>query len=68
MGQAYAARENPVPTGPGGGINWKSLFSLEFVSTKWPRIFFGLVSLQAILCLVFEAFVHPHPIPLRALA
>lgn len=61
MGQAYAARENPVATGPGGGTKFRNLFSLEFVSSKWPRIFFGLVSLQAILCLAFEAYVSNPP-------
>lgn len=66
MGQAYAARENPVP---GAGTKKKKLFSLEFVSSKWSRAFFFLVCLQAVLCLAFEAYVlQPHPgvFPLNA--
>lgn len=55
MGQAYAARENPVPGG--GGVKKKKIFSLEFVSSKWSRAFFFLVCLQAIMCLAFEAYV-----------
>lgn len=66
MNQAYAARENPVP---GPGAKKRKLFSLEFISTKWPRVFFGVVMLQAILCLAFEAYVqfHHHPLPPRFL-
>ncbi|KEZ45963.1 Uncharacterized protein SAPIO_CDS1355 [Scedosporium apiospermum] len=41
----------------GAGSKRAKLFSLEFVSTKWPRIFMLVVSLQAILCLAFEAYV-----------
>lgn len=55
MNQAYAAREDPAAAPPGSGSKRKKLLSLEFISTKWPRVFFGLVSLQAILCLAFEA-------------
>lgn len=29
----------------------------EFLSSKWPRMFFGVSVLQAILCLAFEAYV-----------
>lgn len=52
--QAYS-RDGQVSNG--GGTKKSKLFSLEFVSTKWPRIFMLIVSLQAILCLAFEAYV-----------
>lgn len=55
MSQAYAAREDPAAAAAGAGRKRKKLLSLEFISTKWPRVFFGLVSLQAVLCLAFEA-------------
>ena len=64
MGQAYAARENPVPA---AGGKKRKLFSLEFVSSKWSRAFFFLVCLQAILCLAFEAYVHSLPLILFVL-
>lgn len=60
MSQAYAAREDPAAAAAAGGRSKrKKLLSLEFISSKWPRVFFGLVSAQAVICLAFEAYVHP---------
>ncbi|KAH8883659.1 hypothetical protein GQ53DRAFT_427310 [Thozetella sp. PMI_491] len=31
--------------------------TFDFVSSKWARIFFGIIGLQALICLAFEAYV-----------
>ncbi|CAI4218536.1 unnamed protein product [Parascedosporium putredinis] len=41
----------------GGGVKKAKLWSLEFMSSKWPRLFMLVVGIQAILCLTFEAYV-----------
>jgi hypothetical protein len=39
----------------GIGGKKKSIFNLDFVKTKWPRIFFLISLVQAILAITFEA-------------
>ncbi|SPO02393.1 uncharacterized protein DNG_05066 [Cephalotrichum gorgonifer] len=56
--QGLSARD--IPSSAHGGAaagRSRGLFNLDFVSTKWAAIFFGVVSLQAVLCLAFEAYV-----------
>lgn len=45
----------------GGGVKKAKLWSLEFMSSKWPRLFMLVVGIQAVLCLTFEAYVFVFP-------
>ncbi|OAQ68403.1 golgi apparatus membrane protein [Pochonia chlamydosporia 170] len=52
--QGYAARQGLAPSAPAMSIRndrW------EFVKSKWSAAFMGVTTLQAIICLVFEAYV-----------
>ncbi|KAK3938934.1 hypothetical protein QBC46DRAFT_156187 [Diplogelasinospora grovesii] len=42
---------------PASGAASSRRSKTEFISTKWPRFFFLIVGLQALICVAFEAFV-----------
>lgn len=47
----YHYREGIMTPSKGSG----SRKSLDFVATKWPRLFFLTIGIQALVCLAFEA-------------
>jgi hypothetical protein len=40
---------------PSSGPTKKRLFSSEFLASKWAKLFFLIVALQAVACVAFEA-------------
>jgi hypothetical protein len=42
---------------PASGAASSRRSGTEFISTKWPRFFFMIVGLQALICVAFEAYV-----------
>ena len=47
----YYYREGVAPSNP----NSLRRSKMDFIATKWPRLFFATVAVQAIICLAFEA-------------
>ncbi len=47
----YYYREGFAPSNP----NSLRRSRMDFIATKWPRAFMATATIQAILCLVFEA-------------
>lgn len=43
-----------APPSPSRGPKTR-IFSTEFLASKWAKLFFGAVALQAIACATFEA-------------
>ncbi|KAK2594554.1 hypothetical protein QQS21_007726 [Conoideocrella luteorostrata] len=50
----YAGRHGVASTAPATSIRHDTW---EFVKTKWSAAFMGVITLQAIICLAFEAYV-----------
>jgi len=53
--QTYGGSREGQDSSQGAGGKKKSIFNLDFVNSKWPRLFFLIVLLQAILAITFEA-------------
>ncbi|UNI23398.1 hypothetical protein JDV02_009220 [Purpureocillium takamizusanense] len=52
--QGYAHRQGLTPSAPSRSVHRDSM---GFIKTKWSAAFMGVTTLQAIICLVFEAYV-----------
>lgn len=53
-------RDNPImssgaPASSGGSK--QKLFSSDFLASKWAKLFFAVVGLQALICVAFESYV-----------
>ncbi|KAF5518792.1 UPF0658 Golgi apparatus membrane protein [Colletotrichum aenigma] len=58
--QGYAFREGLAPSTMNGShpaSGNQGFMGFGFMGAKWPRIFFGITLVQAIICLAFEAYV-----------
>ncbi|KAF9869613.1 hypothetical protein CkaCkLH20_12910 [Colletotrichum karsti] len=58
--QGYAFREGIAPSTMNGSrpaSSTQGFMGFGFMGAKWPRIFFGITLIQAIICLGFEAYV-----------
>ncbi|KAJ6442865.1 inorganic phosphate transporter PHO84 [Purpureocillium lavendulum] len=52
--QGYAHRQGLTPSAPSRSVHRDRM---GFVKTKWSAAYMGVTTLQAIICLVFEAYV-----------
>lgn len=53
--QGYAHRQGLAPSTPARSVHRDSL---GFLKTKWSAAFMAVTTLQAIICLGFESYVH----------